>query len=181
MHLMAPVDGTTLLDVGGPGLTTLLLARHFKTVTVVNIESASLSPSHISVPKSFQGILGDGSSLPLADESVDFVFSDNVIEHVKDTGRFLNECNRVARRGFLLTTPNYWFPFEPHYHMPLFQYLPGGMKKRLLTFFNFGFVTDDAYIQLLTARDLAALRPGTNVDGLGFSPLSETLIAWCRK
>ena len=80
----------------------------------------------------------------------------------------------------MLATPNLWIPFEPHYSVPLFQFFPGPVKKRLLTFFNFGFVKGDEYIKLLTARDLSAPQPGTNVDGLGFSPLSETLIAWCR-
>lgn len=162
-------------------MATLLLAHHFEKVMVVNNEQAALSPSHISVPSSFQAILGDACSLPFADESVDFVFSDNVVEHVRDGGRFVSELNRVARRGFLLTTPNFWFPFEPHYHMPLFQFLPHRVKNWLLRLFNFGFVRDDQFIKLLSAKDLRTLQSDLKVEGLAFFLLSETLVAWYRK
>ena len=127
LALMSPIPAAaTLLDVGGPGMATLLLAHRFQRVLVANIAAESLSPSHIPTAERFDVVIGDGCGLPLGDNSVDFVFSDNVIEHVSEPKResFVNELRRVARMGFLITTPNYWFPFEPHYHMPFFQFLP---------------------------------------------------------
>ena len=170
-----------LLDVGGPGLATILLTAHVETVIVLNVDVASLSPNHVDGATSMQRIVGDGGNLPFADNSVDFVLSDNVIEHVPDRERFAAEVMRVARRGVFLTTPNYWFPFEPHYHMPFFQFLPRAVRSQLLKLFDFGFAGRDSFIELLTARELKTLLPGANVEGIAFFVLPETLIAWCRK
>ena len=44
-------------------------------------------------------IAGDGLALPLPDEVADFVFSSNVLEHVADPARFIDEAVRVTRPG----------------------------------------------------------------------------------
>jgi SAM-dependent methyltransferase len=51
---------------------------------------------------------GDAASLPIGDASVDVVVSFETIEHVPDTGRFLDECSRVLRPGgrLVISTPN---------------------------------------------------------------------------
>ena len=181
---MSPIPpGATLLDVGGPGMVTALVADRFQRVIVANISDDALRPGHMAASDSFSRVLGDGCALPFGESSVDFVFSDNVIEHIADENResFMNELRRVAARGFLITTPNYWFPFEPHYHMPLFQYLPGAARGRLLRHARFGFV-DDARetIKLLSRRDLRRLAPEASVTGIGFTPYHETLLASWR-
>ena len=183
---MSPIpDAATLLDVGGPGLATVLLAPYFQTVVAVNLNSGALSPSHIADPaESFVKIIGDGSVLPLRDRGVDLVLCDNVIEHVSEGARegFVSELRRVAKRGFFITTPNYWFPFEPHYHMPLFQFLPPRCREPLLRRASFGFVSDPSeFIGLLSRRDLQRLLPEATVSGIGFTPFPETLVAWWRQ
>jgi ubiquinone/menaquinone biosynthesis C-methylase UbiE len=57
---------------------------------------------------------GDALELPYPDETFDFVFSSQVIEHVPSSERFLQEINRVLRsNGFgLITTPNKYL-FSP--------------------------------------------------------------------
>lgn len=184
LALMSPIPpAATLLDVGGPGMATLLLAHRFQRVLFANITVEALSPSHIPTPERFDVIIGDGCALPLGDNSVDFVFSDNVIEHVSEPKResFVNELKRVARMGFLITTPNYWFPFEPHYHMPFFQFLPQAARERFLRLASFGFVDDPTEtIALLSGRDLQRLVPDAKVTGIGFTPFPETLLASWR-
>lgn len=181
---MSPIPaGATLLDVGGPGMVTMLVARHFQSVVAANITEEALSASHIATSDPFDSVLGDGCTLPFREKSVDFVFSDNVIEHVSEERRerFVNELKRVARAGFLITTPNYWFPFEPHFHMPFFQFLPAAAKERLLRFARFGFVNDPSEtIKLLSRRDLQRLVPDATVTDIGFTPFPETLLAWWR-
>jgi SAM-dependent methyltransferase len=59
-------------------------------------------------------IAGDGS-LPQADESVDFVVSFQVLEHVRDVPAYLSAARRVLRRDgrMFLTTHGTW-PYHPH-------------------------------------------------------------------
>jgi ubiquinone/menaquinone biosynthesis C-methylase UbiE len=182
---MCPIpDRATLLDVGGPGLATVLLAPYFKTVVAVNLDPEALSPSHIADPESFVRIMGDGCILPLRDKSVDLVLCDNVIEHVREQARegLISELRRVSKNGFFITTPNYWFPFEPHYHMPLFQFLPLHWRESLLRRASFGWVSDpNEFIRLLSRRDLQRLLPEATVNGIGFTPFPETLVAWWRQ
>ncbi|HEV3213051.1 MAG TPA: alpha-(1-_3)-arabinofuranosyltransferase family protein [Acidimicrobiales bacterium] len=44
-------------------------------------------------------LAGDGLALPLPDDVADLVFSSNVLEHVRDPARFIDEAVRVARPG----------------------------------------------------------------------------------
>lgn len=57
-----------------------------------------------------------GGEFPFDDNEFDWVFSNAVIEHVGSRNRqlqFINEMVRVARNVFF-TTPNRFFPIEPH-------------------------------------------------------------------
>lgn len=184
LRRMAPIgEAKTLLDVGGPGPATLILARDFAAVYVVNVEPEHLRPRWL-VSQAFLSVQADGRSLPFPDDGVDFVFADNVIEHVRERERFAEEIRRVAKMGFLITTPNYWFPFEPHFHFPFFQFLPNFIKKGLLSVADFGFVSSSReYIKLLTVSELRKLFPRAAVEGIGFlsTQIPETLIAWHRE
>ena len=53
-------------------------------------------------------IRADALSLPFKDGSFDSVYSVNVLEHVSDAGRMINECRRVVRSGgrLIIITPN---------------------------------------------------------------------------
>lgn len=185
LQRMAPIGrARTLLDVGGPGPATVELARHFGAVYAVNVNRDWLSPSRFNLPGRSLRVQADGKSLPFADKSVDFIFSDNVIEHVTEREKFTDEISRVAKIGFLITTPNYWFPFEPHYHFPFVQFLPPFVKRRLLEIADFGFITANSedYIRLLTVSELRGLFPRAAVEGIGFLSrrVPETLVVWHR-
>jgi SAM-dependent methyltransferase len=60
-------------------------------------------------------IVIDGGRVGLPDESVDLVFSSQVLEHVADPGAYLAECRRVLRPGgtLLLSTHGVMF-HHPH-------------------------------------------------------------------
>jgi ubiquinone/menaquinone biosynthesis C-methylase UbiE len=51
---------------------------------------------------------GDGSCLPLADESVDFLFCTETLEHISDPAAAVREFLRVLRGGcrFVVQSPN---------------------------------------------------------------------------
>lgn len=84
-----------------------------------------------------------GEHLPFGDNTFDFVFSNEVIEHVADDARYAAEMVRVARPGgrLLLFCPNRWYPVEQHGifwrgrykfgNIPLVNYLPDPLRNRL--------------------------------------------------
>jgi len=74
-----------------------------------------------------------GDSLPFRSESVDLVISNHVIEHVPDPEKHLREIRRVLRAGGVayLATPNRWWPWEAHTHLPFLHYLPAEVFSRV--------------------------------------------------
>ncbi len=81
--------------------------------------------------------------LPFPTASFDAVLSHEVLEHVQDDRRSLEEMVRVVKRGgvILLFVPNLGYPFETHgiywnghYHfgnIPLVHYLPQQWRRQL--------------------------------------------------
>ena len=98
----------------------------------------------ISALESSEGIVqGVGEHIPFADETFDFVFSNEVIEHVQDDALYAAEMTRVTRPGgrILLFCPNRWYPVEQHGvfwrgrykfgNIPLVNYLPDPLRNQL--------------------------------------------------
>jgi hypothetical protein len=103
-------------------------------------------------------VRSDGRELPFGDGAFDLGFSNAVVEHVAGgqggQRRFVEELCRVARRVFV-TTPNRWFPLDPHTLLPLVHWLPDGpARERLLRARGFGDV-----LEPLGPGQLAALFP----------------------
>jgi hypothetical protein len=70
----------------------------------------------------------------LSDLSFDVAFSNSVIEHLfnlDDQRRMATEIQRVAS-AFWVQTPNYWFPMEPHFHVPGWQWMPRSARVSLI-------------------------------------------------
>ena len=86
---------------------------------------------------------GVGETLPFATDSFDLVFSNEVIEHVQDDGRYAAEMVRVVKPGghILIFCPNRWYPVEQHgiyWHgeykfgnKPFINYLPMAWRDKL--------------------------------------------------
>ncbi len=87
--------------------------------------------------------LGEGERLPFADDSFDFILSNEVLEHVVDDRACAAEMVRVTRPGgrIAIFAPNRWYPVEQHgiywrgaYYFgnkPLVNYLPDPLRNRL--------------------------------------------------
>ncbi|MFZ8802659.1 MAG: methyltransferase domain-containing protein [Candidatus Calescibacterium sp.] len=91
-------------------------------------------------------ILSQGENLPFKSESFDLVYSNQVIEHVKDPEKCISEIFRVLKKGGILyiRAPDYKSSFfEPHYRVLWFPFL----NKR----------TAKIYIRLLN-KPIAGLR-----------------------
>jgi ubiquinone/menaquinone biosynthesis C-methylase UbiE len=125
-----------ILDVGGK--ETIWIREGFQDpdtinrfqITILNIsEQKTTSPNIISV-------VGDARNMSqFADNEFDIVFSNSVIEHVgsyADQMKMAKEIQRVGKKYFV-QTPNLYFPIEPHFVFPFFQFLPLSMKVWILT------------------------------------------------
>lgn len=60
-------------------------------------------------------------------EKFDLVVSNNVLEHIPDVVKALTNLNSaITPTGFMIhSCPNYTFPFEPHFGIPLVPFMPG--------------------------------------------------------
>ena len=98
--------GLTGIEIGGSaqndyGLDALNVDRYASMETIYKQEEWRLCGRKRPVD-----IVAPGDELPLADDSVDFVFSSHVIEHFADPIRALKEWFRVARRYVVVVVPH---------------------------------------------------------------------------
>ncbi len=128
-----------------------------------------------------QYALFDGCSLPFPDQSFDLVFSNAVIEHVLGPGRqekFAKEMMRVGKSWFV-TTPNFWYPFETHHHLPFFQFLPRSLQMAYNRLFGThipkGTVQE---LGLLSAREMQRLFPTGKIAKVRVTFWPETIVAY---
>jgi hypothetical protein len=164
-----------LLDVGGGGMGGEFapLYAMFERVIIVN----PIPPDDSRGLPNIELIVGDGRCLPLQDESVDWVFCNAVIEHVGDRGqqqRLASEIQRVARRGYFVTTPNRYFPIEPHAMLPFYQFYPEALKPIALRV-SPGYMRHPEKIELLSRKTLGVLFPGARVRSIN---LASSLVAF---
>ena len=182
LGLIAAGEKNTLLDVGGnSGIDSewLPLYQAFREVTAVNLDP---SPDPHPLPH-VRRMVGDGCCLPFADGSFDWVFSNAVIEHVggrQRQERFAKEVQRVASRGYFVTTPNKYFPIEPHAMLPFYQFLPVFVQKKVAPY-SPGYLRAYEEINLLSVGQMRALFPGAEVLSVGFPILGNSIVAYSRK
>ena len=129
--LMRPSPDSSLLDLGGPTRGFSSFAERFKRVVVAN-EAPGVSTYHNHMECAV--VRADARRLPFRDSEFDYVFSNATLEHIRreDWPAVSSEIDRVAAKGFFVATPNFWFPFEPHYLLPGFQLAPEAVKRFLL-------------------------------------------------
>ncbi len=119
---------------------------------------------------------GDATDLSaFHDGEFDLAFSNSCIEHVGRFPEWQRMADGMRRVGtyYFLQTPNRYFPMEPHFMFPFFQFLP--LKAKALLFHNFdlGYFQKSAdwekclkevdSIHLLSLRDLKRLFPDGQV------------------
>jgi hypothetical protein len=106
-----------------------------------------------------------GGIFPFQDQEFDVCWSNAVIEHVGEIDEqavFLAEIKRVSRRAFV-TTPNKYFPVEPHTRTPVLHYLPKRTFDSYLRMIGKGWATG-RYMHLLGIDDLRNLLNLAHID-----------------
>jgi SAM-dependent methyltransferase len=110
--------------------------------------------------------------LPFQDDEFDLVYSSSVIEHVPRARRaaFAAEIRRVGR-GWMVQTPAYSFPIEPHSLLPAAHWLPAGIRRR---YWKLGAAGEWEDIELLRREEMEALFGPALAERLG--PLTKSWV-----
>jgi SAM-dependent methyltransferase len=164
LELYRPGPETTVVDVGvtdapfGAGSTDNFFEALYPWPQRITAVGRTELDRFAAAFPAVRAVRADGRRLPFADGEFDLGFSNAVVEHVEG-GRaaqrqFVRELCRVAGRVFV-TTPNRWFPVDPHTLLPVVHWLPAGpARARLLRARGFDDVLDP-----LGPRELASLFP----------------------
>ncbi len=82
-------------------------------------------------------LISTDNKSPFDNEYFDFIFSDQVIEHVSNVTSLFNELNRISKSGALNLHrfPAKYRVVEPHLFMPFVHWIPKGVFRYLLILF----------------------------------------------
>ena len=177
----------SILDIGGTQdyWNMMGFSDERIQITLLNLEVQPVSGN------SFVSVKGDATDLSAyADRSFDIVYSNSVIEHLFTKGaqqRMADEVRRVGKNYFI-QTPNYYFPVEPHWVFPFFQFLPVNVRVWMTMHLNLGHIgrIEDRVaaarqvkeVRLLTRQELQKLFPGAEMYEERFLGLTKSLVAY---
>ncbi len=128
------INGRLVLDLGsGLGGYSQEIARS-GAAAVISLDL--ISPSHL-LGQRIYALVADALSIPLRDETVDFVFCASLIEHVNNPTLLLAEIRRVLKTGqyCYLSFPPFYSPRGGHEFSP-FHYLGERWALRLSCLFK---------------------------------------------
>jgi hypothetical protein len=154
-------------------------------ITVANIQQYSSDFDNI------QCVLANATSMKqFRDDEFDVAFSNSVIEHVgeyKAQEKMSKEVLRIGKK-FFIQTPNYYFPIEPHFLFPCFQFLPLEIKVWLISNFDLGWRKKTSNrenalmlinsVKLLTRKQLMALFPEGKIFEERILALTKSFIVY---
>lgn len=101
------VEVKTVVDLGcATGSASKMLARRFRGAKVIGIDHAPAMLQAAKKKKSWRSkcsfLEADAATLPLADQSVDLVFCNQLLPWIDDVPAVFDEVNRVLRKNGLL-------------------------------------------------------------------------------
>jgi len=176
-----------ILDVGGrrsywEGMGWFADQEH--DLQIVNVSAAEGPAGELQC-------VADARRLPYRREAFDVVFSNSVIEHLGDRAgqaEMAAEVRRVGKRYFI-QTPNRNFPIEPHFLIPLFNFLPRRWQigllyrlrveyfgKRILTRRQAERVLNE--LKMVTKKELAGIFPEAALIEEKFLGLTKSFMVY---
>ena len=188
LSLWDKLPGTvSILDIGGTQAywDMMNFSDERVHITLLNLDAPPVSGP------GFESVAGNATDLSMyPDQHFDIVYSNSVIEHLftKDAQvKMANEARRVGKHYFI-QTPNYYFPIEPHWVFPFFQFLPLQCRiwmTRKLNLGHIGRIPDPVAaarqvreIQLLTRAEMQALFPDAKLYEEKIFGLTKSLVAY---
>jgi SAM-dependent methyltransferase len=184
------VNGAIALDIGGGGgwFTAAFQARGARCCLLepdpAELGSRGRSPSKAGnqADPLATAVRADGMRLPVRDEAADITFSSNVLEHVPDPLRMIDEMIRVTKPGGLvyLAFTNWLSPWGGHEMSP-WHYLGAGFAERHYVRKHRRTPKHKVGVSLYPlsiARVLAAVRARDDVEVIDARP--RYYPSWCR-
>ena len=182
LETMNPGPMDSCLEIGGPTFYMSEITNRFHEYIVINMDVNYFNSNIVAYSKPYQLVFGDGCHLPFKNNSIDYIFGNAVLEHVPRELRqdFAGEVKRVCRKGYFFANDNHWFPLDPHYLVPFYQFLPHKFKRRISRYVSFKWMPKGTYdeINLLTIKEYRKLFPGATYQVLRFpfSPIAESIL-----
>jgi len=127
LKLISTSNNCIVADIGcGSGVVLEAVARKANTVIGIDISEICLKKARERLKRvnhdNWLVIKGDAERIPIADKSVDIVYSFEVLEHIFDPPAVIREMSRIIRPGgmLILSLPNgYSLNLHLHYRLPV--------------------------------------------------------------
>ncbi len=177
-----------VVDLGGTASWWLAAPIQPKELVIVNLIDSELSIGVAQdVPDWMHLTEGDACEPPDLG-ACDLVFSNSVIEHVGGAARraqFANVVHKLAPRHWI-QTPYRYFPIEPHWIFPGFQFLPLNARAWLTTRWPLMHTRstdrDEAIgtalgVELIGVTEMKHLFPRSSIVHERLGPLTKSIVA----
>lgn len=179
-----------IIDIGG--LEEYYTALGFTDPAQVHVTLLNRRAIDPHYPN-FSSIAGDGRDMrEIPAGAYDVAFSNSTIEHVgglREQKRFAQEVMRVGKRYFV-QTPNFYFPIEPHFLLPGFQWLPVRLRALLHSRLTLGWcerapsfhaaLEEVESIRLVRKAELRHLFPGGAIRTEKYFGLTKSFVVTGR-
>lgn len=181
------LDRMRVLDLGGTPAYWRNAPIRPAAVTVVNLDPVQLAPAP---GEAIVTVQGDACDLPdeIRRERFDLVVSNSVLEHVgghAQRERFAESVHQSAPHHWV-QTPYRYFPIEPHWLFPGFQWLPVAAQALVTQRWPLGHrhATDKAAAtvwaleaELLSITEMRHYFPDSQIWRERFAGLPKSLVA----
>jgi len=155
-------------------------------IQITTLNLVAEEPRHSNI----KPLVGDATDLgQFADGGFDVAFSNSLIEHLRTFEKQRHMAGEIQRVGkaFWVQTPSFWFPVEPHFHVPGWQWMPVPLRVAMLRRWRCGWIgpCNDPLrardmvqeVRLMTKSELQSLFPGATLVPEYFCGLVKSWIA----
>jgi hypothetical protein len=178
------ISDMRVLDLGGTPMSWRLAPVHPAALTVVNLMPLESEDPAVTLVRANACELPDG----LRREKFDLVYSNSLLEHVGghvQRQRLVDNVHHYADRHWV-QTPYRYFPVEPHWLFPGFQWLPYSARIMVSQKWNRGHIKTytraeaEAQVNEIDLVGIAQMRmyfPNSTIWYERFAGLVKSLVA----
>jgi len=179
------IDSMKVIDLGGTAEAWLRAPVRPASVHVVNLEVETAE-----IPDWIRVDTADACNLPrhITDGKYDLVFSNSVLEHVGGQSQrqlFADTVHKLAARHWV-QTPYRYFPIEPHWLFPGFQFLPLATRAAVARHWPLVHSTPEGReasvrqamsVELVSRTEMGIFFPYSTIEPERFLGLTKSLVA----
>jgi hypothetical protein len=180
------IESMSVIDLGGTVEAWLRAPIRPGSVHVVNLEPelATDTPGWIRAEQ------GNACDLPahISNATYDMVFSNSVLEHVGGHAQRMRFAESVHKLGdsHWVQTPYRYFPVEPHWLFPGFQFLPLALRARLSQQWPLAHTKSSTrhegleaamWVELVSRSEMAYYFPSSVIHAERMAGLTKSIVA----